>query len=130
MRESIRPAAGAIALWALMGVHCLWPFNTIGFGAPFKDWVLPASLERIRRKLAGSDDGDRQIVKILAAVLNGGLPAVEAACAEALAEGVHSANVIINILARRRARAAAGGHDSHSGSAEAAPCANRGLRSL
>jgi hypothetical protein len=26
-------------------------------GAPFKDWVLPAALERVRRKLAGSDDG-------------------------------------------------------------------------
>src|SRR4249920_1184061 len=38
-------------------------------GAPFKDWVLPAALERTRRKLAGSDDGDRQMVKILAAVL-------------------------------------------------------------
>ena len=39
-------------------------------GAPFKDWVLPAALERVRRKLAGSDDGDRQMVKILAAVLD------------------------------------------------------------
>jgi hypothetical protein len=71
-------------------------------GAPFKDWVLPANLARVRRKLAGSDDGDRQMVKILAAVLSDGLPAVEAACAEALAEGVHSADVIINILTRRR----------------------------
>ena len=71
-------------------------------GAPFKDWVLPAALERVRRKLSGSDDGDRQMVSILAAVLTDGLPAVEAACAEALAEGVHSADVIINILARRR----------------------------
>ena len=32
-------------------------------GAPFKDWVLPAALERVRRKLAGSDDGDRQMVE-------------------------------------------------------------------
>ena len=71
-------------------------------GAPFKDWVLPAALERVRRKLAGSDDGDRQMVKILAAVLTDGLPAVEAACAQALAEGVHSADVVINILARQR----------------------------
>jgi hypothetical protein len=59
-------------------------------GAPFRDWVLPASLERVRRKLAGTDDGDRQMVSILAAVLTDGLPAVEAACAEALAEGVVS----------------------------------------
>ena len=71
-------------------------------GAPFKDWVLPAALERMRRKLAGSDDGDRQMVAILASVLTDGLPAVEAACAQALSEGVHSADVIINILARRR----------------------------
>src|SRR6202047_3967529 len=33
-------------------------------GAPFKDWVLPAALERVRRKLAGPDDGDRQMVAI------------------------------------------------------------------
>jgi hypothetical protein len=35
-------------------------------------------------------------------VLSDGLPAVEAACAEALREGVHSADVILNILARHR----------------------------
>ncbi len=29
-------------------------------GAPFKDWVLPAALDRVRRKLAGSADGDRR----------------------------------------------------------------------
>jgi transposase len=71
-------------------------------GAPFKDWVLPGSLTRVRRKLSTVADGDRQMVNILAAVLTDGLPAVEAACAEALAEGVHSAGVILNILARRR----------------------------
>jgi hypothetical protein len=71
-------------------------------GAPFRDWLLPASLERIRRKLKGSDDGDRQMVKVLSAVLTDGLIAVEAACAEALGEGVHSADVVLNILARRR----------------------------
>ena len=71
-------------------------------GAPFRDWVLPTALERVRRKLAGSNDGDRQMVAILAAVLTDGLSAVEAACGEALAEGVHSADVILNILARRR----------------------------
>src|SRR6187399_538086 len=53
-------------------------------GAPFKDWVLPAALDRVRRKLAGADDGDRQMVDILTTVLSDGLPAVEAACAEDL----------------------------------------------
>jgi len=71
-------------------------------GAPFKDWVLPAALDRVRRKLAGSAGGDRQMVEILTAVLADGLPAVEAACAEALREGVHSADVVLNILARQR----------------------------
>jgi hypothetical protein len=70
--------------------------------APFKDWLLPAAIERVRKKLSGSHDGDRQMVKILAAVLADGLSAVEAACTEALAEGVHSADVILNILSRRR----------------------------
>ena len=82
-------------------------------GAPFKNWVLPASLEQVRRKLREralvahdkrslSDDGDRQMVAILAAVLEDGLPAVEAACAEALSQGVHSSSVILNILARKK----------------------------
>jgi len=71
-------------------------------GAPFKDWPLPAGLERVRRRLKGSDDGDRQMVAILAAVLTDGLAAVEAACREALGQGVHSADVILNILARQR----------------------------
>jgi hypothetical protein len=71
-------------------------------GAPFKNWVLPGALERVRRKLAKAPGGDRQMVAILSAVLTDGLAAVEAACAEALAEGVHSADVVLNILARRR----------------------------
>ena len=69
-------------------------------GAPFK--VLPAAIERIRLRLASTDDGNRQMVDILNAVLTDGLPAVEAACAEALGHGVHSADVVLNILARQR----------------------------
>ena len=59
-------------------------------------------MEKIRRKLTGSADGDRQMVKILAAVLDDDLTAVEAACAEASDQGVDSADVILNIVARRR----------------------------
>ena len=40
------------------------------------------------------------MVKVLSAVLTDGLAAVEVACAEALADGVHSANVVLNILSR------------------------------
>jgi hypothetical protein len=71
-------------------------------GAPFKDWVLPGALGRVRSKLAGADDGDRQMVDILTAVLTDGMVAVEAACSVALREGVHSSSVILNILARLR----------------------------
>jgi transposase len=71
-------------------------------GAPFKDWVLPAAMERVRRKLKLADDGNQQMVDILTVVLTDGLPAVEAACAEALEQNVHSADVILNILARSR----------------------------
>ena len=71
-------------------------------GAPFKAWPLPGSIEKVRRKLAGSDDGDRQMVKVLTAVLTDGLQAVDLACAESLAAGIASADVILNALARRQ----------------------------
>ena len=73
-------------------------------GAPFKGWQLPNALGRLRTRLSAHDDGDRQFVKVLAAVLEDGLEAVEAACAEALACGACSADVVLNILARRCSR--------------------------
>ena len=71
-------------------------------GAPFKGWQLPNALGRLRTRLSARDDGDRQFVKVLAAVLEDRLEAVEAACAEALAHGACSADVVLNILARQR----------------------------
>jgi len=68
-------------------------------GAPFME--LPGALGRVQRKLKGVKDGGRQMVDILTAVRSDGLIAVEAACAEALAAGTYSADVILNILARR-----------------------------
>jgi hypothetical protein len=44
----------------------------------------------------------RSTPDILTAVLADGLQAVEAACAEATAQGVRSADVVLNILARHR----------------------------
>jgi hypothetical protein len=70
-------------------------------GAPFKGWDLPGALGRVHRKLKTIKDGDRQMVGLLSAVLSDGLVAVEAACAAALEAGTHSADVILNILARR-----------------------------
>ena len=71
-------------------------------GAPFRDWVLPAAMAAIRRKLKGVSDGDKQMVSILGCVSADGIAAVEAACKEALDQGVFSAPVVINILARSR----------------------------
>ena len=71
-------------------------------GAPFKDWALPPAIERVRRRLAGHADGDRQMVGILTAITSDGVDAVEAACAEALAGGPVSCDVVLNILTRHR----------------------------
>ncbi len=71
-------------------------------GAPFKEWDLPVALRRVQRKLERQSGGDRQMVEILSAVLTDGIDAVESACVEALSDNVHSAGVVLNILARRR----------------------------
>ena len=71
-------------------------------GAPFKGWPLPAAIEWVRRKLAAAKDGDRQMVEILGAVLTDGIAAIETACAEALDAELHSSDVVLTLLARRR----------------------------
>jgi hypothetical protein len=71
-------------------------------GAPFKDWALPPALTQVRAKLKSHADSDRQFVKLLGAVLDHGLAAVEAACAEALQAGIASGDVILTVLARRQ----------------------------
>jgi len=71
-------------------------------GAPFKNWDLPPALAEVRSLLKSHIDGDRQFVKVLAAVLERGLSAVEAACTEALAAGIASGDVILTVLARQR----------------------------
>ena len=71
-------------------------------GAPFKEWDLPSALRRVQRKLERQPGGDRQVVEILGAILTDGIDAVEAACVEALSHNVHSAGVVLNILARHR----------------------------
>ena len=56
-------------------------------GAPFRNWQPPGALGRMRSKLSGCVDGDRQFVSILSEIPRVGLKAVEAACAGALDHG-------------------------------------------
>ena len=71
-------------------------------GAPFRDWPLPPALTRLRKKLGSGDEADRRFVRVLTAVLDDGLEAVDSAVREALDAGAASDEVILNILARRR----------------------------
>jgi hypothetical protein len=71
-------------------------------GAPFQDWDLPPALAQLRRKLGKGDDADRRFVRVLAAVPEDGLEAVEAAVREAMMAGTANDEVILNILSRRR----------------------------
>ena len=71
-------------------------------GAPFKDWGLPPALAQVRQRLKHHPDADRQFIKVLGGVLDHGLDAVEAACAEALAAGIANGDVILTVLARQR----------------------------
>jgi len=56
----------------------------------------------VQRNLGKVPNGDRQMVQLLSMIPIDGLDAVEAACAEALNEGVPAALAVINILARHR----------------------------
>ncbi|MEI6720689.1 MAG: IS21 family transposase [Betaproteobacteria bacterium] len=72
-------------------------------GAPFKDWNLPASMTRLRERLAKHADGDRQFVDILSMVALYGLEAVSDACAVALQEQVVSSAHVVNLVHRAAA---------------------------
>jgi transposase len=71
-------------------------------GEPFRDWDLPASLREIRQRLAAYPDGDRQFVTILSLVPESGAEVVEEACTRALEARLHSADAVLNLLARGR----------------------------
>jgi transposase len=71
-------------------------------GAPFQNWELPPALTRLRKRLGRGDEADRRFVRVLAAVIDDGLEAVEGAVREALDAGAASDDVVLNILARRR----------------------------
>ena len=63
--------------------------------------AMGAIVENLGDDGAG-DEADRRFVRVLAAVLDDGLEAVDEAVREALDAGVSSDDLILNILARRR----------------------------
>ncbi|HEX9014483.1 MAG TPA: IS21 family transposase [Chloroflexota bacterium] len=69
-------------------------------GAPFRDWELPEPLVAVRQALSARADGDRQFVGILGAIPTYGLELVAAACGQAVAMGVASRDVVLNLLGR------------------------------
>ena len=71
-------------------------------GAPFKELHLPWAMTKIQARLAALPDGDRQMVDILLAAHEQGLDAVEAACVQALKEGLRSCAAVLNILSRQK----------------------------
>ena len=85
--------------WHYVGVLQRKP-GALRNGAPFRDWELPAPLLAMRQALGAGADGDRQFVGILGAIVTYGLEAVASACAEALAMGTTSRDVVLNILGR------------------------------
>ncbi len=117
-----RPGPDHLRPVALSAVLATKP-GALRNGAPFQGWELPPALARLRRKLGVGDDADRRFVRVLAAVLDDGLEAVEAAVREALLAGVASDDVIVNILARRREppRTADYCHARRPGAAPSAP---------
>jgi transposase len=71
-------------------------------GAPFREWLMPPGLAGVQVRLGRSNDADRQFAGILAAILTDGLEAVDAACQQALIDGLCSRDVVLTLLARRR----------------------------
>ena len=70
-------------------------------GAPFQDWPLPESMQRLRVALERHPDRDRQFVAVLAQIPRHGVETVANACEEALRGSACSSDVVLNILARQ-----------------------------
>jgi transposase len=67
-------------------------------GAPFKQLVLPESLQKIREQLSHRTEGDKCFIRILLKVSSHGLAAVEQACAFALAAGGANDTLVLQYL--------------------------------
>lgn len=70
-------------------------------GAPFKDWNLPAPVQRLRDCLLKRPGGDREFVSILCAAQQD-LDSIVVACDLALQQKTPSAAMVLNLLHRLR----------------------------
>lgn len=69
-------------------------------GAPFVDWELPASIQKVRAHLLQQVKGDRAFVELLLLARNAGLDALETACELTLESGVISGSIVQNEMRR------------------------------
>lgn len=69
-------------------------------GLPFRDWVLPAPIARVRERLMQTAQGDRGFVQVLQAIRDHGLEPVSVACTLVLEQGTVSAPIILNHVSR------------------------------
>jgi hypothetical protein len=69
-------------------------------GLPFKDWVLPESLLKVKEHLMSKDGGDKEVVNILVTLKEYSIESVDVACDIALKDGVINSQYICNCLTR------------------------------
>jgi hypothetical protein len=69
-------------------------------GAPFQDWDLPGSIQRVRTTLLQQDKGDRAFVELLLLAREAGLDVLETACELALESGIVNGSVVQNEVRR------------------------------
>ena len=69
-------------------------------GAPFKDWVLPRSMERIRVRFLKRPGGDRDFVELLLLAQRHDLQTINRACEAALRGGTGQLSTITNLVHR------------------------------
>lgn len=69
-------------------------------GLPFKDWSLPTSIERVRKKLLKQPRGDRAFVDILLAMREHGSEILTVACELTLEHGTVSSAIVLNHVHR------------------------------
>jgi hypothetical protein len=71
-------------------------------GAPFQQWELPPSINKVQQRLLSRKGGDREMVNLLLAAHQDGIDLLEQACQWMLQQQVISSALILNKLQRLR----------------------------